>query len=151
MSYTITVEDELVRRISLIPHVDLDENGKAIRNGNGRPVLSSALFKYSPKNSNDGISVDIMQILLSQFTTRALALDHAVFNQTTRAGVAFFAAGIIIAGVPMGYNLPCDHDPIPGNYTHALIKTNISKSRARDLANACQIVEKSASGVLTTT
>ena len=108
MTYTITEDDQLLRRIIEQPHFYKEVNG--VR----QP--SSAAFKL--RTGEDGLSVDIMAL-----TT----LEQAVPNRATHT------AAILPARVPLSLKLPCVHDPIPDNPAHALIQ-NVTPAVARQLA-----------------
>lgn len=112
--YQITIADELLRRVPRQPAFFKEVNG--IRQ------LSSAAFKM--KSSEDGLSVDI----------RALTtLAQAVPNLGTHT------AAILPARVPLTMGLPCDHNPVPGNDAHALIR-NVTSSIARQLAEQATVL-----------
>ncbi|WP_310397875.1 hypothetical protein [Hymenobacter sp.] len=147
MSYHITEANSLIRRVPELPsHVEQDGAGAFIRDAAGRPQLTSTVFKYSPKGAGDGVSVDVLEIWLG-LVPYEQALARAAFNLVTRTGAGHLAA-ILPAVVPLGLGLLCVHDPVaetedlPANPAHALIQGEITKSLARRLAKACQLVER---------
>lgn len=138
MSYTITPENHLIRRVPNQPsHVDRDTLGQ--------PQLSSAVFKHMPATEQDGVSVDLLEIWLTLGTWEE-ALHEAAFKHFTKLGATYLAA-ILPAAVPLREGLACVHDPIlatellPANPTHALILGRIDKPLARKLAKACKLLE----------
>ncbi|RZJ92993.1 MAG: hypothetical protein EOO60_06500, partial [Hymenobacter sp.] len=82
MPYTITGEDELIRRVPQQPSFFK-------QNAQGESVLSSAAFTL--KKDEDGLSVDIMAL-----TT----LEQAVYTQRTLSGEAVTGA-LLLAAVPL--------------------------------------------------
>lgn len=127
MPYTITGEDELIRRVPQQPSFFK-------QNAQGKLVLSSAAFTL--KKDEDGLSVDIAAL-----TT----LEQAVYTQRTLSGEAVTGA-LLLAAVPLSLGCTCVHDPTaasaeqPANEAHALIKGNINKSLARKLADASRLL-----------
>lgn len=128
MEYTITDDDELIRRVPLNPnYFKVNEKGET--------VLSSAAFSF--KKDEDGWSVDIAAL-----TT----LEQAVYSQRTQAGRPVTGA-FLLAAVPLSLGCTCVHSPTPAdevrptNEAHALIKGNMNKAVARKLAEACRLIE----------
>lgn len=121
MAYSITAENDLIRRIpQQPPFFKLNERGET--------VLSSAAYEL--KKDEDGLSVDIAAL-----TT----LQAAVFSHTTLTGGAVTGA-LLVADVPMSLGCTCEHNPVPGNGAHALIKGNFTKSLRRKLAAASRLL-----------
>lgn len=154
MYYDISAEDELIRRIPLLPsHIETDTAGNFVYDTNGRPNLSSSVFKYKPKYAFDGVSVDVMSIWKNLVSTEDLALHHSVFQHYTSSGAGYLA-GIIPAAKPLSIPLPCAHDPVEATATqtanpaHALILGVIDKTTARNLADACRLVQDLGNGQL---
>ena len=147
MSYQITSEQHLIRRVPELPsHVERDEAGRFARDAAGQPQLTSTVFKYSPRAPDDGVSVDVLEIWLTLGTYEA-ALDRAAFSHFTRSGAGHLAA-ILPAREPLSLGLACVHAPEeatahqPANPAHSLILGEITKTMARKLAKACQLVER---------
>ena len=145
MSYQITEAHNLIRRVPELPsHVEQDGVGNFVRDTDGRPQLTSTVFKYSP----DGVSVDVLEIWLAMGSYKE-ALARAAFNHLTKSGAHHLAA-ILPAALPLSLGLACVHDPVseteetPANPAHALIQGEITKTIARKLAKACQLVERPA-------
>ena len=138
MSYVITPENHLIRRVPQQPsHIARDAAGQL--------SLTSSVFKYQPVTSQDGVSVDVLEIWLFH-GSREQALHEAVFRHTTASGAGYVAA-VLPAAVPLSEGLNCVHDPVaaterePANPAHALILGPIDKTLARKLAKACVLVE----------
>lgn len=144
MSYTIAPENRLIRRVPEQPsHMERDEAGQL--------QLTSAVFKYTPSDMHDGVSVDVLEIWLT-LGTREEALYEAAFKHFTKLGAGHLAA-ILLAAVPLHESLTCMHGPTPAtelqpaNPAHALILGRIDKTLARKLAKACELVERPSAAV----
>ena len=138
MSYLITPEDHLIRRVPKQPsHLAPDASGQL--------CLTSSVFKYTPVAPRDGVSVDVLEIWLT-LGSREQALHEAAFRHTTSSGAGCVAA-VLPAAVPLSAGLGCVHDPTPAtehqlaNPAHALILGPIDKTLARKLAKACLVIE----------
>lgn len=109
--YIIQEKDELLRRVPKVPsHFN-----------NGR--ITSAAFK--PKPGEEGLSVDIPSL-----TTIETSIKYPD---------KFFAA-IITAEIAVKVGCECVHDPVPENYSHALIR-GITKQITRKLSAICKIID----------
>ncbi len=108
--YTITVKDNLYRRVPLQPNYWKDVNG----------IKSPSSFAFKTKPNEDGLSVNIVAL-----TT----LELTVVNPK-QFGVAEFSASI-----PLGLGYKCKHDPKPENNAHALIVGD-TKPIAKKLSKA---------------
>ena len=109
--YIIQGKDELLRRVPKVPsHFN-----------NGR--ITSAAFK--PRPGENGLSVDILSL-----TT----IETSLKNPDK------LLAAIIKAEDAVKEGCECFHDPVPDNYSHALIK-GITKQIARKLSGICKIVD----------
>lgn len=138
MSYLITPENQLIRRVPKQPsHIARDAAGQL--------SLTSSVFKYAPVTPRDGVSVDVLEIWLT-LVSREQALHAAVFRHVTASGAGCVAA-VLPAAVPLGEGLNCIHDPVPAtehepvNPAHSLILGMINKTLARKLAKACVLIE----------
>src|SRR6266446_5202787 len=94
--YIITEDDQLLRRIPLVP--------SHIKEVDGKRKPSSAAFKT--KQGEDDLSVDVL---------RLTTLETSIPNRNTLTGA------IILASLPISLGYDCKHDPIPSNNAHALI------------------------------
>lgn len=109
--YIIQEKNELLRRVPKVPsHIN-----------NGR--ITSAAFK--PKPGNNGLSVNILSL-----TTIETSIKYPD---------KFFAA-IITAEDAVKESCECVHDPVPENYSDALIR-GITKLIARKLSAICKIID----------
>lgn len=102
-------EDELLRRVPKVPSHYI----------NGR--ITSAAFK--PKPSEDGLSVDILSL-----TTIEISIKEP----------SKYLAAIIIAEDATKEGCECEHNPVPGNYSHALIK-GVTRQIARKFSELCKV------------
>jgi hypothetical protein len=107
----ILPEDNLLRRVQF-----LDPNFVKL---DGTPASSSFMLK----NGEDGLSVDI---------ERLSSYEQSIQDPKRFRLFSLEAAHTVELG------LTNEHDPIEGNYAHALIKGNISKGVARKLAAAAR-------------
>jgi hypothetical protein len=104
----INDEDLLLRRVPFTDPNYIREDG------------SITSFAFTLKKNEDGLSVDI-----DTLTTH----DKSVLDRTK------FRLYGLKAGVPREAGLACVHDPVEGNYAHALIKGAFTKSVSRMLAS----------------
>jgi hypothetical protein len=141
MSYLITPEDHLIRRVP-------EQPSHLTRDSAGQLGLTSSVFKYAPVAPQDGVSVDVLEIWLT-LCSREQAMHEAAFRHTTASGAGYVAA-VLPASVPISAGLACVHDPTPAteyqpaNPAHALILGTIDKTLARKLAKECVLIERSA-------
>jgi hypothetical protein len=105
----ISDEDRLLRRIQF-SHPDFIKP-------DGTPASSS----FSLKKNEDGLSVD-----LERLTSHEISIG-------SREKYRLFS---INASFTSSLGLVNEHDPKPDNYAHALIKGNITRTIARQLAMA---------------
>lgn len=111
MAYQIEPSDRLLRRIPKKPsHIN-----------NGR--ITSACFKT--RDGEDGLSVDIENLVST--------LPEIYSSETHRLAA-------IMAQLPMDEGYDCQHDPVEGNYSHALIVGN-TRPIAKKLARACELID----------
>lgn len=109
--YEILGTDNLLRRIPLKPsHIF-----------QGR--ITSACFKTKP--GENGLSVDI-EAIVNDIT--------ATYNKETHTLARLAAA------IPMDLGFDCKHDPVEGNYAHALIMGDTNPI-AKKLASVAQPIE----------
>ncbi len=109
--YNINAKDELLRRVPKVPsHFN-----------NGR--ITSAAFK--PKPGEDGLSIDILSLTSIEISIK---------------DPGKFLAAIIIAEDVTKKGCECVHNPVPENYSHALIK-GITKQIARKLSEVCKVID----------
>ena len=109
--YSIQEKDELLKRVPKVPSHFND----------GR--ITSAAFK--PKSGEDGLSVDIL---------RLTTIENSIKDP------AKFLAAIIISEDATKAGCESIHDPVPENYSHALIK-GITKQIARKLSEMCKVTD----------
>ena len=108
--HEIQRSDNLLRRIPLKPsHIF-----------QGR--ITSACFKTKP--GEDGLSVDIEALI-------------AAFSETYNKETHTLAR--ISAALPMELGYECKHDPVEGNFAHALIVGDTNPI-AKKLSLACQLI-----------
>jgi hypothetical protein len=91
-----------------------------------KPDQSVTSFAFQPRKINglpEMLSVDIERLT----TYEASIVDR--FNYRLYA---------LSAKNVREFGLDCQHDPLPGNYAHALIGGEISKARSRQLASAAK-------------
>jgi len=104
-------DDRLLRRVQFLnPHFIKDD---------GSPASSS----FSLKKGEDGLSVDI---------ERLTTCEKAILDRNR------FRLYFLNASFTKSLGLTNKHDPLPNNYAHALIKGNITRGIARQLAQAAR-------------
>lgn len=108
---TISPQDKLLRRVQF-----LDPN---FIKPDGTPASSS----FTPKRDEEGLSVDI---------ERLSTYDASIQD------VGRFRLFSLDASFSENLGLINEHDPIEGNYAHALIKGDFTKSISRKLAAAAK-------------
>ena len=111
--YNITFDDDFYRRIP-------KNNPNYWKEINGLKVLSSAAFKPSSRDKDNGLSVNIARL-----TTPFNSVED-----TLRFDIAEFPASC-----PLNEGCDCRHDPLPDNNSHAII-TGITTSIAKKMSNA---------------
>lgn len=110
-TYKVKDIDELLRRVPKVPS----------HYNNGR--ITSAAFK--PKPGEDGLSVDILCL-----TTIEISIKD----------VSKFFAALLTAKDVIKEGCECVHDPIPENYSHALIK-GITRQISKKLSELCKVID----------
>lgn len=109
-------EDRLLRRVlDLPPHFMIKDDG----------TPSSSNFAL--KSDEDGLSVDIERL-----TTHQKAIQDP----------SKFRLYYLMPPDTEGLGLVNEHDPLPDNYAHALIKGNITRSVSRKLAKMAKQVSE---------
>jgi len=108
---TIAPSDTLLRRVLYLDPNFIKEDG--------RPASSS----FRLKSGENGLSVDIERL-----TTHGKAI----------LDVRRFRLYALEAGFTEGLGLENEHDPLPDNDAHALIKGNITRGISRKLARAAR-------------
>jgi hypothetical protein len=109
----ISEDENLLRRVMFL-------NPSFIK-PDGTPASSS----FSLKKGENGLSVDIERLT----THEASILDRTKFRLFQ-----------LSAKITTSLGLTNEHDPQPGNYAHALIKGNITRSVSRKMADAAKRV-----------
>jgi hypothetical protein len=114
----ILPHDDLLRRIQFLDPNFIKEDGT--------PASSSFTLKKQENGSlEDGLSVDIARL-----TTFEKSIED----------ISRFRLFALKAGFVTELGLFCEHDPLPDNFAHTLIKGNINRKMARKLAqNAVRI------------
>ena len=114
----ILPQDDLLRRVQFLNPNFIKEDGT--------PASSSfTLKKLEDGNLEEGLSVDVARL-----TTFEKSIEDA-----SRFRLFALQASFV---VELGLN--CEHDPLPENFAHALIKGNINRKIARKLAqNATRV------------
>jgi len=104
--------DSLLRRVQFLDPLFIKEDGT--------PASSSfTLKKLKDGRFEDGLSVEV---------------ERLTTFQTAIQDVNRFRLFALTVAYVQSLELACEHDPLPDNFAHALIKGNISRSVARKLA-----------------
>ena len=111
MSFEITLETVLIRRVPLNPNF-IDVNGQ----------VTSACFKI--KKGEDGLSINIKDLVDDV---------NVLYNNRTHTLRCFKAS------IPIDSGCSCIHNPQVNNYSHGLVLGDINKI-ARKLATECTVV-----------
>ena len=108
----ILSEDRLLRRVQFLDPNFVKEDGT--------PASSS----FTLRRLEDGTFEDGLSTELEKLTTYPAAIQD----------VARFRLYALTAEFIQSLDLKCEHDPLPENFAHALIKGNINRKIARKLA-----------------